>query len=390
MNKKINILVVTGHSGIESGGVGTHLKILLDELKNDQDIHLDVIFGKGKIGKGHVFLSRIVGKHISSGLVEVLEFFLNIYYMKKRIEDVIRNNPAGQYIIHAHDRNATIAAGLLKSQYKIKIVQTIHAPYYQQYLINANLPQDSLLKEFIYAFDKNTIKFVDEFIAVDNLQRDLMLRDFSEKLDDKKITVISNAVEKSMLKEIEKKYTEKYIVVARHLYKKNGVEFAIKAFNILKNKKFLKMYIIGSGDEKENLRALVKKFRLENNIIFKGRLSRENTVEYINNALVSIVPSVPVGDYIEATSLTMLETMAMKTPLIASNIGGIKQVLEGNNAAYLVEPSDYSSIASIIDKLYEYPKNSEKKIENAYDLVKSDYSSTVWFKKIKQCYLTIK
>nr|WP_282100503.1 glycosyltransferase family 4 protein [Pseudoalteromonas sp. MMG005] len=181
----------------------------------------------------------------------------------------------------------------------------------------------------------------------------------------------------------------KYFLVSRHLHEKNGVEYAIKAFDLfLRNNPVInvKLYILGQGPLESELRELVNSLNLENEVIFMGAKKRTDCIRITANALGSIVPSVPVGDYIEATSLSMLEALALKVPLIASNIGGIRQVLDGKNAAFLVEPGKPELIASAMNEIFSGTSVCKMRSENGYSLVRENYTTDVWSDKIIGCY----
>jgi len=386
MTKK-NIIIVTGHSKLDSGGVGTHLRLLIDAM-HKTEFFISVVMGGGYICKLYnlfnKFSDKFLGLHKS---FESLSPLINILFLEKKLEKTI--NKIGEnkeFIVHCHDRSSTIAAYRLKSKYKIKIVQTVHAPFSLQYEIHP-LISKSLTPLYIRGLDEKSCKFADHYIAVDELQKRLLLNSYGGEIDSNKITIIHNAVEQSLLEMVENKRHD-YFVVARHLHEKNGVEYAIRAFAHLKKQKdgLVKLKIIGFGPLEKDLRSLTVELGVMDSVEFLGAQPRKKCIELISSAIGSIVPSIPVGDYIEATSLTMLESMALKTPLIASNIGGIKEVLDGKGAAFLVEPKDYFKISDAMIKIIERDPVVSVKTSVAYDIIKDFYTVDKWVKKIVNAY----
>ncbi|HAS6211399.1 TPA: glycosyltransferase family 4 protein [Vibrio vulnificus] len=384
------VIVVTGHSKLDSGGVGTHLKLLIDELSK-KDRLLDVVLGSSLDGKFFHYFVRLFSKIFKySNLANSIYPIANIYFIKKKLrKSLLKNSKCPKRIVvHTHDRSSTIAAFLLKGEFNLKIVQTIHAPFYQQYEIHPEISR-SLVPLYIGGLDLKTVNYADIYIAVDNLQKELIIRDFKNELGNKKIEVISNAVESELLHFSVAKAEEKFFLVSRHLHEKNGVEYAIRAFYLFLNKTGaddIKLYILGQGPLESELRNLVAGLQLGKNVIFMGAQRRSDCIRITAQAMGSIVPSVPVGDYIEATSLSMLESLALKVPLIASNIGGIKQVLESQDAAFLVEPRDPEMIASAMLAIYTNDEKVKVYQENGNSLVRNQYVTEIWSNRIIKCY----
>lgn len=386
MNRKV--IVVTGHSKLDSGGVGTHIKLLIDELKNTNSL-TGVVLGGGINGKIFHGVNKVLSRFLKvKYLYESTHLISNIFFIEKGIEkEIVKNGKDELYLIHSHDRSSTIAAHRLKHKYNLKIIQTLHAPFYQQYEIHP-IYSKSLVPNFIRGLDDNTVDYADVYIAVDQLQKQLILRDFGHALDENKICIIHNAVEGELLS-LAKESSDSYFVVARHLHEKNGVEFSIKAFSQfvkLTGDNRIKLKILGQGPMLEPLKVLTDKLNLTDRVEFLGAQPRNQCVDIINTALASIVPSVPVGDYIEATSLTMLESMALNTPLIASNIGGIKDVLDNNDAAYLTMPSDVDEISKAMVTIFNQSKDVKIKILNARKIIESGYLSQQWIRRIEDAY----
>ena len=114
----------------------------------------------------------------------------------------------------------------------------------------------------------------------------------------------------------------------------------------------LKLVIIGDGPEKAKLKTRISKSGLEKNVI-----------------LVDSVPHNELGDYYQAADIfilnsgyeglphVLLEALAMKVPVIASNIGGNPEVIEDNVNGYLFE---YNNKEQIKEKISQLLSNKEK------------------------------
>ena len=89
--------------------------------------------------------------------------------------------------------------------------------------------------------------------------------------------------------------------------------------------------IVGDGQDKENILEKIQEYHLESNLILVGRKS--NPYPYISKADIMIHPSL-----VESQGLTIIESMALKTPVIAVNSVGPKEFMKSGENGYLVEP----------------------------------------------------
>ena len=105
-----------------------------------------------------------------------------------------------------------------------------------------------------------------------------------------------------------------------------------------------------------------------------GGLSRENTIREILSADVLIAPS-----YMEGFPNVILEAMACGTPIIASRVGGIPEMLDNGSCGVLIEPR---SVDAIVTAVESFVKDEQKKNECAQlgkERVNGMYSiSSVW------------
>ena len=143
---------------------------------------------------------------------------------------------------------------------------------------------------------------------------------------------------------------------------------------------------MGDGYQREMLEASARKLGVAGRVKFIGRQPHSRALPIIRNAALSLVPSIPVGDYIEATSITMLESLGLGVPLIASNIGGLKQVLTGTGAGILVEPNDVASLAREMDGLLKDDQKRNEVSRRGRELVAESYSTESWFSRIMDVY----
>jgi glycosyltransferase involved in cell wall biosynthesis len=154
------------------------------------------------------------------------------------------------------------------------------------------------------------------------------------------------------------------IFTARRLVRKNGLEFLLEAVALVLKEKKCSLLIAGDGPEKERLISLTESLGISENVTFLGMLPHERVPSYLALCDFAVVPSL-----IEASSLFVLEAMAMGKPVIATRTGGIPEIMK-NGSGILVEPSDAEALADKILMLLDhserekFAKNGRKEAAN--------------------------
>jgi L-malate glycosyltransferase len=150
----------------------------------------------------------------------------------------------------------------------------------------------------------------------------------------------------------------------------------MKADGTLNNTYFL---MVGDGREKAQLEERVEKIGVKDHFIFTGKIDQEGTNDAYNTMDAVLLPSKHEGN-----PLTLLEAMACSKPIIGTNVGGIREVIE-DNLGYLFEKGDVITLNKIISEL---KNNKEKRIEmgiNGLKKIDQVYSE----KKIMDSYIKI-
>ena len=104
------------------------------------------------------------------------------------------------------------------------------------------------------------------------------------------------------------------------------------------------LLIVGEGSRRDELEAQARQLRVAHRVVFTGR---RDDVPAVTAALdVAVLPS-----YREAQGLTILEAMALSRPVVASNVGGIPEMIEDGVTGLLVPPHDPVALAAAIVRL---------------------------------------
>lgn len=150
--------------------------------------------------------------------------------------------------------------------------------------------------------------------------------------------------------------TARMIVVPRRLFEKNGVEYAIRALPTVRKKHNAHLYLVGDGPLRSNLEKLAGKLGIEEYVHFLGAQSHDKMPAILSSAEVIVIPSL-----MEATSVAGLEAMACERPIVASEVGGLPEIVENNKTGLLVPPVSPDSLGIAISKILSLP-NEQRRI----------------------------
>ncbi|MGB8324546.1 MAG: N-acetyl-alpha-D-glucosaminyl L-malate synthase BshA [Candidatus Acidiferrum sp.] len=108
---------------------------------------------------------------------------------------------------------------------------------------------------------------------------------------------------------------------------------AIEIFALVREKMPARLVMIGDGPDRAPAEELARKLGVQNDVLFLGQ--QNEVQEKLSQADLFLLPS-----KLESFGLAALEAMACETPVIATNVGGLPEVVENGVDGYLVEPGD--------------------------------------------------
>lgn len=151
-----------------------------------------------------------------------------------------------------------------------------------------------------------------------------------------------------------------------------SVNDLINAFSIvIKKIPNAKLFIAGRGESENELKNIVVKLKLSNNVNFLGFISEEDKVKIMQKSWVTVNPS-----FIEGWGITCIESNACGTPVIASDVGGLRDSVKNGKTGFLFE---YGNIEQLASKISFILKN--KKLREMMNLESIKWASNFSWKK---------
>ncbi len=139
------------------------------------------------------------------------------------------------------------------------------------------------------------------------------------------------------------------------------------------------LLIVGEGSRREALEHQVAELGIGSRVIFTGR---RDDVPAVTAALdVAVLPS-----YREAQGLTILEAMALSRPVVASNVGGIPEMVEDGRTGLLVPPHDPEALAAAITRLLVDHPLADMLARAGHDLVHERFCLELMVRSIEDLY----
>lgn len=120
-----------------------------------------------------------------------------------------------------------------------------------------------------------------------------------------------------------------------------GVRYLIETMTTIKQKEpMARLLIVGDGEERQTLEELAEGLNLRGQVSFAGRVPNEVVPQYMAASDVFVLPSLS-----ESFGIVNLEAMASGLPIVASNLRGMKEIVEDGQSGFLVEPRNPEAIA---------------------------------------------
>jgi len=244
--------------------------------------------------------------------------------------------------------------------------------------------------QFLYDFDylwkpssyvlfhyREYINNADRIIAVSNAAAK-----FISYFTSKKIEVIGNGINVDEFSPKVKTFDGKNVLfVGRFTYRK-GIHILLEAFQKVKKEiKNAHLTLVGNGYFSPIADLLIKTLNLSKNVSIVGKIKKEKLIKIYQNSHVFVFPPI----YGESFGIAILEAMASKTPVVASNSGGIKELIKNKKTGFIVKKGDINKLSEKIVELLS-DKNLSKKIStSAFKEVKK-YNWKNIVKKIEHVY----
>jgi glycosyltransferase involved in cell wall biosynthesis len=327
----IKVLHVTFDMTI--GGAQQVIRQLVENMDKSQ-FEMDIACIDGRLGE--------LGEMLIEQGVKVELFERQIGFDFNLIRRIRRLVKTGRYqIIHCHQYTPYVY-GLLASLFTgVKVIFTEHGRFYPDYgswkrkLVN---PIFSL--------------FTNQIIAISQATKDALVH--YENFSRSKIIVIYNGIADMSQIEVDEIELKKQFGIPESVFLFGTISrlqpiknqsMMIKAFKKVKDKnRNTHLLIVGDGEIRTELEALVTDLELEKEVTFTG--FQKNPYRFHKIIDVFLLTS-----FSEGASMTLLEAMSFSTPCIVTDVGGNPELVKQQKEGIVINPNDGKALVSNIETL---------------------------------------
>ncbi len=354
------------HIAQSAGGVAEYLYMFLKNFKDDNYENILIVSEdyKNQIERFRPYVSNIYIVPMIRE-VKVKNDVKSIIKVRKILKQIKPD------IVYMHSSKAgAIGRIALAFNFKAKILYNAHGWYF-----NAQISDK---KKKIFALIEKILAIkTDKIINISKSEYESALK--YKIAPKRKMCIIENGIDFTKFEnndtyreETRKKYNIKdneiVIGVVGRLSEQKDPMTMIKAFELVhKENKNTKLMYVGAGELEENIKKYAKEKNILDKVIITGWVN--NVEKYIPAFDIAVLPS-----KWEGFGLVLIEYMACDKPIIATNVGGIRDIIKENENGLLIECGEYKSLSEKIkivmkkNSLVTDIVNTNKKYKEKYNI----------------------
>ncbi len=169
------------------------------------------------------------------------------------------------------------------------------------------------------------------------------------------------------------------IGIIKMLEPKYGIECLIRAFSLVQRKiDHLRLLIVGDGSLREKLEKLAGELDVSDRATFVGKIPHSLVPYWLAQMDVFVCSSIHES---ETFGVVVAEASAMETPVIASRIGGLPEVVQDGITGFLVPPANVEEMADKMERLASDSQLREKMGKAGREFIKQNYE---WEKCVRE------
>ena len=331
-----------------------------------------------------------------------LSYFYN-YQAKNDLEKIIEEIKPDIIHIHSFD---ILTTSILESCKEIPIVYTVHGanlfcPAGTLMLKNNKICKKQLCKNnnyfpcvlnkcaqnklgisvrrsLLYLINNKNLKKVDKYICPSKILKSALIK-AEVGVDKNNIYVVNNFLRKEEF-DIPPIYSKgKYFLYVGRLSKEKNIILLLNAFKNLPRE--IQLRIVGTGKEEEVLKKFAKDNNLSN-VKFLGQMKHEEVKVEYQSSISTILPC----NWFEIFGMTNIESFINGKPVIASNIGGIPEIVEDNINGLLFEPANVEQLKECILKYWNNPELAIEHGKNGYQKAITQYTEDRYYNELIKIY----
>jgi len=217
----------------------------------------------------------------------------------------------------------------------------------------------AIVRKIYFRLEKKLVQWADAMVA--NSKYNQILINEAYDVPERKSKLLYKSVDLQYFNFVPKKIEKpKNLLFIKNDFRIGGLPVILKALGQLAFKNEIHFTIAGISEQDiVEIENLAKSEGFTGKMSIEGLITRQRIRELHANAHLFITMS-----YREALGVSCLESLACGTPVIATRVGGLPEVLDNGKAGFMVQADDDKGLKELIEKIWQNPSILQEKIEN--------------------------
>lgn len=167
------------------------------------------------------------------------------------------------------------------------------------------------------------------------------------------------------------------------LIPEKGVDILLQAASILGKDVFID--IAGSGHMHSEYLSMSKRLGISHRVTFHGELSWGKIQELMQRSIASVIPSI----FLETFGLSAAEAQACGRAVIASDAGGLKDIVVPDKTGYLIKPGDHQALALAMQRIIDDRAMAVQMGHNGWERMRDEFSLSTHLAQLEAVYAAV-
>ena len=292
----------------------------------------------------------------------VLDQVAVVNTLSARLEEVVAKERPD--ILHAHSPCLNgLAALKVGRRYGIPVVYECRAFWEDVAVDHGTCKEGGLRYRLTRALETRVFRQADAVTTIcEGLRSDILARGIPPE----RVTVIPNAVDVDLFKRHRQRDPElvqrlglenkQVLGFIGSFYTYEGLSLLLEAMpRVLAQMPDVRLLLVGGGPRESTLHQQAREFGVEDKIVFTGRVPHDQVQQYYDLVDILVYPRLPMRLTELVTPLKPLEAMAQGRMVLASDVGGHKELISDGVNGNLFRAGDPESLVQAILMMFQHP-----------------------------------
>lgn len=354
-------------------GPGIVVKNIIEHL--DTSLFIPIVGCMYEGGELEIWYKKKKTKTVNFNMRGPLRGWLDIFALK-RIVRFLKDEKID--LVHTHLIRADIYGRLASVLCNLPVITTIHNT-------ESHHVSKKVFDSIVRYIDKKTIGYCDKIIVVSKALRNFLCHLY--RIPESEVGVVYNGIEIHNKTETVDKtklgITDDSAIVCTvaRLHKQKGIPVLVRAIDAVIKKGFkVTAVVVGDGPLKYEISTLIKSLNAP--VVLAG--FQHDVTPFLRAADIFVLPSLWEG-----FGLVLIEAMSFSKPVVATNVGGIPEIVSDGLVGFICNPNDPESLADAIIKLIKNPSLRDEMGKEGKKRVETFFTAKIMSKRYQEIYRNI-